>query len=195
MIDQLMQLDTDLFLFLNGLHNSFFDFIMYWVSQTVVWVPLWIYFIYLLIKFFGRKTGWIIVLALIAAVGIADFSSVHFFKNVFQRLRPCHNEEINTLVHIVRDHCGGKYSFVSSHSTNMFAIATFMFLALRKTYAWIAVPLFFWAALIAYSRVYLGVHYPGDIIGGALLGSGVVYAMWKTVLLIMRKRGVNITVS
>ncbi len=177
MLEQLMQLDTELFLFLNGMHNAFFDFIMFWISQTVVWIPLWIFFIYILVKN-DRKNGLWMVLSLIIAVGLADFISVHLFKNVFERLRPCHNEEISALVHIVKDHCGGQYGFVSSHSTNMFAISTFMFLALRNKYRFTFFPLFIWAAAIAYSRIYLGVHYPADVIGGAILGSSISLVIW-----------------
>jgi undecaprenyl-diphosphatase len=176
-MDWIQQLDVNIFLFFNGIHSSFFDILMYWVSQTVVWIPLWIFFIYLIIKQ-HKTTGWWLVLAMIAAVALADLASVHLFKNVFMRLRPCHNPEISHLVHIVNEHCGGQYGFVSSHSANMFAIATFMFLALRKMYRLSWIPLFGWAAIIAYSRVYLGVHYPGDILGGALLGSGVSILVW-----------------
>lgn len=177
MLETLLHLDQELFLFLNGMHNGFFDFVMFWVSQTAVWIPLWIYFIYLIIKLYKPKSYWII-LGLIVAVAAADFSSVHLFKNVFERLRPCHNAEIASLVHLVNNHCGGQYGFVSSHSANMFAIATFMFLALRKRFPLSYIPLFLWASVISYSRIYLGVHYPGDVIGGALLGSFMAVLFW-----------------
>lgn len=178
MLERLVHIDQELFLFLNGFHNSSFDFIMYWVSQTVTWIPLWIFFIYMIIKKFKVKS-WIIILVLLLAVGLSDFLSVHLFKNIFERLRPCHNPDISGLVHIVKNHCGGKYGFVSSHSANMFSIATFMFLVFKRNYPKSIYLVFAWASLIAYSRVYLGVHFPGDIIGGAILGSLISLGFWS----------------
>ncbi len=177
MLETLQNIDIDVFLFFNGMHNSIFDTIMYWISETMPWIPLWIFFIYLIIKNYGKKGIWL-VLIMIAAVGLADFVSVHAFKNVFMRLRPCHNPAISDVVHIVRDHCGGQYGFVSSHSTNMFAIAAFMSLALQKRFPKSYILFLLWASLIAYSRVYLGVHYPADVLGGAILGSGISSAAW-----------------
>lgn len=159
------------------MHNQFFDFIMYWVSAPVTWIPLYFFFIYLLYRHYP-KNWWIYVIVLIISVGLSDWLSVHLFKNQFHRLRPCHNLELKGLVHIVRDHCGGKYGFVSSHAANMFAIATFMFLSLRKKIKHIGIYLYLWASLIIYSRIYLGVHFPADIIGGALLGSLIASAIF-----------------
>ena len=169
MLEQLKHIDTEIFLFLNGLHNGFFDTLMYWLSHPAVWIPLYLFFIYLLYRHYPQKY-WLYVISLIVTVALADLTSVHLFKEVFHRLRPCHNPDLKLVVHIVRDHCGGKYGFVSSHAANMFAIATFMFLALRKKIQHIFWWLFGWASLVAYSRIYLGVHFPADIFAGALLG-------------------------
>ena len=159
------------------MHNGFFDFFMYWVSSTVIWVPLYLLFIYLIYKHYPKQ-WWIYVIMLIVAVGLSDWLSVHLFKNQFQRLRPCHNLEIKGMVHIVRDHCGGRYGFVSSHAANMFSIATFMALALYKRIKHIALYVFAWAFLIIYSRIYLGVHFPSDVIAGALLGSSIAIVIF-----------------
>tara|TARA_R110001592_G_scaffold246255_1_gene507945 strand:- start:4748 stop:5164 length:417 start_codon:yes stop_codon:yes gene_type:complete len=112
-----------------------------------------------------------IIPAIVALIFLSDKISVYFFKEVFMRLRPCHNPEIANLVHIVNDHCGGQFGFVSSHATNTFALAVFVGLLLKKQISWLLPILVFWAAVVSYSRVYLGVHYPGDIVGGALLGA------------------------
>ncbi len=180
MLETILNIDTEIFLFFNGMHNSVFDVIMYWVSKTTPWIPLWLFFIYLIIKQYGKK-GIIVVLALVAVVGLADYTSVHAFKNVFERLRPCHNPQLIDMVHIVGNHCGGNYGFVSSHASNMFAIASFMSLAVFSKYPKSSILFFLWASLVGYSRIYLGVHYPGDVIGGAILGSIIAYVVWKIV--------------
>jgi undecaprenyl-diphosphatase len=103
---------------------------------------------------------------------IGDRASVEMFKEVFERLRPCHNPTIKYLVHTV-DGCGGKFGFVSSHATNSFSLAVFSSLLLKSKFKWITASMLFWAALVSYSRIYVGVHFPADILGGAILGSGV----------------------
>ena len=111
----------------------------------------------------------------------SDQASVQLFKNVFERLRPCHNPDINTMIHITGS-CGAKYGFVSSHAANSFALAVFVGLLLRHHYRYIMTGMLLWAALVSYSRIYVGVHYPGDILGGAILGGVIalfIYALMK----------------
>ncbi|OIP01473.1 MAG: hypothetical protein AUJ98_04285 [Bacteroidetes bacterium CG2_30_33_31] len=187
MLDLLNDIDKNIFLFINGFHNSFFDFVMYYVSSSTLWIPLYIFFVFLLYKVYGFKF-WIPLLFIIIAFSLSDYISVHAFKNVFQRLRPCHNPEISNLVHIVRNHCGGEYGFVSSHASNMFAVAISVWLFIKKLYPKSLIWLLLWASLISYSRIYLGVHFPADVIVGGLLGSAMAFICYKIFVKIFKKR-------
>lgn len=184
MIAQLAELDTSLFLFLNGLHSPFFDPVMQAFSGNVVWIPLYLFLIYLMIKRHGLK-GLLLLVGVILVVTMADQFSVHLFKNVFERLRPCHNPDIQDLIHLVNGRCGGKFGFVSSHAANTFGVATFLVVWFKRK--WLTVTLLIWAAVVSYSRIYLGVHYPADILCGALLGAACGLTVWWGFVLVGRR--------
>ncbi|MEI6694987.1 MAG: phosphatase PAP2 family protein [Bacteroidota bacterium] len=179
MIETLVHLDTQLFLLLNGLHNSFFDGLMWGLSSKTLWIPMYLYFSYLLFKQ-HKKQALIIALAVIVSVALADSLSVALFKNVFLRLRPSHNPALEGLVHIVNGYKGGDYGFVSSHAANTFAMAVLLAHFLKAKYRYFSYFIFSWAVLVSYSRIYLGVHFPGDVICGALFGSLIAYLVLKT---------------
>ncbi len=117
------------------------------------------------------------VLFLAALIALSDQSSVHLFKNVFERLRPCHNPDLEGMVHLVRGHCGGKYGFISSHASNTFAVAIFLRSVLRTRP--VVILLFAWAVLVCYSRIYLGVHYFCDVLVGGLWGAFLGWRMYR----------------
>ena len=171
----LEQADKSIFLFLNSLHSPFWDEFMWHVSARFTWVPL--YIAILVLAGIKEKRKLIVLFPIIIlTVTLTDQVSVHCFKNVFERLRPCREPELATLIHIVRDKCPGKFGFVSSHAANTFGLA---FLTMRVfRLRWYSISIISWAALIAYSRVYLGVHYPGDVMGGTLLGILIAYVMY-----------------
>ncbi len=170
MIETLKHWDTQLFLFLNGMHNEFWDFIMFWASEKLIWIPLYIFFLYLIIRHFKKKFYWIMAMAILM-IAMSDLVSVHAFKNVVMRLRPCHEPALEGLVHLVKNKCGGEFGFVSSHAVNHFAMASFFSVIFFKRIRFFIPLIFLWAAFISYSRIYLGVHYPGDVICGALVGA------------------------
>ena len=171
MLEILQQLDKSLFLLINQANSAFFDVLMVYFSAKLFWLPLYLFLLYLLVKEY--KWGVVMVLMFVAlTVLFADQSSVHAFKNVFERLRPCHHPELIEVVHTVVG-CGGQYGFVSSHAANSFAVATILIGLFNRKFKYMPWLLFAWAILVGYSRIYLGKHYPGDIIGGAMLGIAI----------------------
>ena len=178
MIETLKHWDTNLFLALNGSHNNLFDFLMFWISNKLIWIPLYLFFLFLLIKNYKWKTAGIFV-SVIILIALNDQLSVHLFKDVFQRLRPCHEPQLEGIVHLVKNKCGGQFGFISSHASNSFALAFFLIPFLGKHYSYFTVLVLLWATVIGYSRIYLGVHYPGDVIVGAAFGSVISIIVYK----------------
>lgn len=180
MIESLDALDKDVFLFLNGIHASWMDPIMWWVSGTITWAPLYLVLLFFMFKKVNptwRLQNWKNWLALIIGVFLtvlfADQISSGFFKPFFGRLRPSHSPELEGLVHLLFNsegeiYRGGQFGFVSSHAANSFALAFFVSSVINKKWFWYG--MFGWAIIVSYSRIYLGVHYPGDIIVGAMVG-------------------------
>lgn len=180
MIEKLNELDTSLFLWLNSFNSPFWDKVMWVVSGKIEWVPLYAILLAIVIYKYRWKSIWI-VLAIALLITLADQISTEVFKKGIERLRPSHNEEIRDIVHVVKDYSGnyyrgGFYGFVSSHAANSFAVATFFTLLFKRR--WFTYSIFFWASLVSYSRIYLGVHYPGDIIGGAILGAVIALLVY-----------------
>lgn len=151
---------------------------MYWASHKLFWIPLYLFFFYLAYKQVGKRI-WLVAIAAGALILLSDQLSVHAFKNVFLRLRPCHEFALQTKVHLLNGHCGGTYGFISSHASNTFALAMFLSLFFGGRIKYLAPLLFVWAIFVAYSRIYSGVHYPGDVLGGAIVGIGIGITVYK----------------
>jgi undecaprenyl-diphosphatase len=173
------RLDQQLFLFLNSLNSPFCDQVMHAISGRVIWIPLYLaILIYLGIKY--KRKFIVILLFIILAATMADQFSV-IIKNLVQRLRPCHEPALDGLVHLFKGECGGQFSFVSSHATNSFDVALLSLLFIRKR--WFTISIILWATVIGYSRIYLGVHYPADVICGSILGSLVGWFNYRLYIL------------
>lgn len=169
MIEILKDLDTILLLFFNNLNNPFFDFIFYWISDKWIWIPFYMFLAWKIYKF-DRKNVIVIILFITAAITISDQVASSVIKELVMRLRPCHNPEIASEIHLVNNYCGGKYGFVSSHAANVFALSAFITRLFKGTDFNLHRIIWIWAFIVSYSRIYLGVHYPGDVIGGAIVG-------------------------
>jgi undecaprenyl-diphosphatase len=193
LIELLKYWDTQVFLFLNEKHSVFLDFVMFWASNKIIWIPLYLFFVFLIYKYYKKSTLWIL-LAAVLLIAMSDIVSVHLFKNVFLRLRPCHEPQLEGLVHLVNDKCGGQYGFISSHAANHFAIAVFLSVLLGSKVKYFTILIFIWAGIISYSRIYLGVHYPGDVLGGIVVGSLIGWfvawlANWVVRYQVIKNRG------
>jgi undecaprenyl-diphosphatase len=184
MIESIKDWDEKAFLWLNSFHCDGLDPIVLQLTQTITWVPLYLLLLYLIYRKDPKNMAWVIG-GVMLTILLADQVSSGFMKPYFERLRPCHDPQWVGLLHNY-GRCGGLYGFVSSHAANTFGMATFLTLILRKKQKGIY-WLFFYAVVVSYTRIYLGVHYPLDVFFGALVGVLSAYLSWAVVVLLKRK--------
>ena len=173
MLEELLRLDRELFLLLNSLGTPTWDGFWMFLTNKFSAIPLYAVLLFLSYKHLGvKKTALLLVavaLLITATNGLADF-----FKYGVQRLRPCFDPDIGDLVRLVKSSCGGRFSYFSAHAANSFAVAFFFTILLRSKYGYIGLLLLGWASLVAYSRIYIGVHFPLDVLTGA--GVGILFS-------------------
>lgn len=170
MLEQLLQLDADLIIWVHRhLHNAFLDSVMVLIRNKWTWLPLYVFLLAFILFNFGKRGGlWI--LFFIFSIALSDTVSTKVIKYQVQRVRPCHTELVSKELQMLVP-CGGQYGFVSSHASNHFTMATFLFFTLGRIFRRIRWPLIIWALCIAIAQVYVGVHYPLDVIAGGILGA------------------------
>lgn len=183
MIDQLEAIDRAIVLAINGFHTPFFDTFFWIISARITWIPLYLLLIYLSWKHFGTKKSLQFIVIVVGTIAIADLTSVYFFKEVFQRYRPSHHTLLTERLHFHffttgEIYKGGMYGFVSSHAVNFMVITTLIGLSLRSRYPKLICCLLAITLLVAYSRMYLGVHYLSDVCVGALWGFILGWLSW-----------------
>ncbi|WP_044171235.1 phosphatase PAP2 family protein [Flectobacillus major] len=179
------QLDTQAFLLLNGLHSPWLDTLMALITNKFTWIPLYVLIIASMIKTHKKEAVPMLVMILVCIL-FSDQICSSILKPWVARLRPCHQPSLDGLVHLVGG-CGGQYGFCSSHAANSFTLAASLWYLFGQQHRWVA--LFFpWAIIVSYSRIYVGVHYPLDILAGALVGLVVAKINFECYLYYLKNR-------
>lgn len=175
MMEVLQNIDRSLFLFLNGFHSSFFDPVMYYGSKGILWTPFYLILVFLV----ARKYRWQALLIMFTAAVMITASDqlANVSKELFSRLRPSY--EPGLPVHLVYAYKGGMYGFYSAHASTTFAIAVYLIMLMERYHRFCFIPVILWACFMSYTRIYLGVHYPGDILAGVVIGSLMGYLASK----------------
>lgn len=175
MLEKILALDTQLFIYLNSLGSETYDGLWLIITKQINWIPFFIFLFYLIYKKIGIRQTLGLLLFVAVLVTVTD-QVTNLFKYSFQRLRPCNNPEINTFIRIVQSRTS--FSFFSGHASNTMAVATFLFLVFKKQFKYFGL-LFLWPLLFAYSRIYLGLHYPLDILAGFVCGLITGYLTYR----------------
>lgn len=177
MLDQILQYDKELFLFLNNLGMSAWDNFWLVVTNKLTFIPMYTVLLYLIYKKLGVKTLLLLIIVITVMIVFTD-QVTNLFKHGFERLRPCREDSVKEFMRFIAPRCG-KYGFFSGHSSNTMAVAVFGGLLLKPYYKRLIFLLLFWSSLVAYSRIYVGVHYPLDIICGMTFGALAGFGFYK----------------
>ncbi|RIA10317.1 undecaprenyl-diphosphatase [Flavobacteriaceae bacterium MAR_2010_72] len=178
MIDQLVAFDEELFLYLNGLGNVYWD--AFWLTYTtkVFWIPLYALMAYWMYKKLNTKMFILTLLVIVLMISFTD-QVTNLFKHTVQRLRPCHEDGVAEVMRLVRATCGGQYGYFSGHASNSMALAIFVGSMLRSRFKNILHILIVWSIVMGYSRIYVGAHYPLDVVSGLIFGALSGYGFFR----------------
>ncbi|SMC43140.1 phosphatase PAP2 family protein [Moheibacter sediminis] len=185
-MQEIIQLDKDLFLYLNTLGTPMWDGFWTFISERFYWVPLYIFLVYLVYRNFGWKNMFIILGLTILMIALTD-QITNFFKGTFLRLRPCFTKEFEGIMRPVGCERRGAHGFTSAHASNHIALAIFLGLIFKDKIKWLIYALLVWAIVISYSRIYLGVHFPLDVICGGAMGLIFGLIFYKIYIWITKK--------
>lgn len=185
MLDKLITYDTSLFVFLNGLGSTSWDGFWLIITNKLTFIPLYALLLYLLYRAYGWKALLIMVVTIALMITFTD-QFTNFIKRTVQRPRPCGNPDIIDQMRFIAVRCG-KYGYFSGHSSNSMAVAVFTGLMLRKYYKNLIFFLLFWSAVVGYSRIYVGVHYPLDVLSGFTFGAFSGYMFYRLTLYLIRR--------
>ncbi len=190
MMDQILQWDTEVFIYLNSLGTATWD--SFWLTYTskFTWIPFYALLLYLIFRQMHLKAFVTTIFVIALMILVADQTS-NLFKNGFHRLRPCHLAELRDGMRLVKSHCGGQYGFYSAHASNTMAVAFFIGLTLKKRFKYLLYLMIVWALIMAYSRIYIGVHYPLDVLVGMVIGMITGTLLYKLNVYIISKFNFN----
>lgn len=187
MLESLLQWDREVFIFLNGLGSPTWDALWVFITNKFSSVPLYAFLLYLVFKTYGLKNTFLIMLVTALMITFTDQLS-NFFKHYFERPRPCQEESLKEIIRFAAPRCG-RYGYFSGHAVNSMVVAVFIGLLLKHRYRNLIFFLLLWSVVVSYSRIYLGVHYPLDVITGMAVGAVTGFAFYTLQLKLNRKFG------
>ena len=179
MLEQLVQLDTDFFLYLNNLGVPSWDAFWMFYTYKFNWIPFYAVLLYIIYKTRTPKLFMLTIVLIVLMVLFTDQMTNLFKKVIVLRLRPCHDPTLEGLMRLVKPHCGGQFGFFSGHASNSMAVAVFSGLVLRFKYQYLIFFMLLWSALMGYSRIYIGVHFPLDVLCGWTFGALSGFMFYK----------------
>jgi undecaprenyl-diphosphatase len=186
MLEKIKNIDTELLIYLNNLGSDNWDAFWMLMTHKFTSIPVYLVILFLVYKYFGIKKLAISLFFIALVITISD-QIANLFKYGFERLRPCYNVDVKGVIRLVKSSCGGRFSFFSAHASTSLAVAVFFGMLLKKHVRYVSLFIIIWALLVGYSRIYIGVHFPFDVLFGFVFGGTVGYLFYRLLLLSFKK--------